>query len=698
VYGTTSLRGGSGFGTVFSVNTDGSAFRTLYSFTGGTDCGNPYGGLILSGSTLYGTTTGLSSAIADGGTVFKINVDGRGYATIYTFTDESVGYNPFGALVLSGNTLYGTTYDGGATHLGTVFSVNTSGGAFTTLAGLDTNPIQFEYPVSSMALLNGVLFGTATGTAPYGGDRIDEGSENGTVFSVNTNGSGFQQLYNFAAASDGAAPFSGLLVSGNTLYGTASGAGATGDGTLFKLNADGTGFTAFHEFGDAPNDGETPKSGLVSSGRVLYGTTFQGGITAGNLLGDGGVFACPIDGSGFANLHSFTNSPGDGAGPYGGLALSGNSLYGTTTVGGANGQGVVFALNTDGSGYAILHSFGPLPSPYGFQFMTNSDGAQPYGTLIASGGVLYGTASAGGIYGNGQGTIFALNTDGSGFTNLHTFSQLNSESFGEYIEDTNGDGAAPYAGLVLANGVLYGTTIAGGTNGSGTVFSLKTDGNGFTDLYSFSPDDPLVQTNSDGAGPYGALVVSGGVLYGTTEVGGPWRSGTIFRLNANGGGFATLHQFGEFPNDGANPYAGLVLSGSVLYGVTWGGDTIFSINTDGSGYTNLYTLSPPGEGFTDGADPYGGLVSAGGVLYGTASILGGSNGGTLFSFGPPQLSITLSGSNLILTWPTDAAAFNLQSAPAVNGAYITISGATNPYTSATTNTQQFFRLLNPNAP
>jgi uncharacterized repeat protein (TIGR03803 family) len=120
---------------------------------------------------------------------------------------------------------------------------------------------------------------------------------------------------------------------------------------------------------------------------------------------------------------------------------------------------------------------------------------------------------------------------------------------------TNADGATPEAGLVLVGSTLFGTTSAGGSGGSGTVFSLGTNGNNFTVLKSFSALTD--STNSDGADPEAALIVSNGVLYGTCQYGGPGGYGTIFRVNTNGTGFTNIYSF-TGNSDGANPLARLI--------------------------------------------------------------------------------------------------------------------------------------------
>src|SRR5882762_2551760 len=234
----------------------------------------------------------------------------------------------------------------------------------------------------------------------------------------------FTNLYSFTGGNDGGAPYAGLILSVNTLYGTTAFGGSSSNGTVFAVNTDGSGFTNLYGF-TGGNDGGAPYAGLIISGNTLYGTASGGGSS-----GNGTVFAVNTDGSGFANLHGFTGG-NDGSAPYAGLILSGNTLYGTTAFGGSSGNGTVFAVNTDGSGFTNLYGF-----------IGGNDGGIPTASLILSGNILYGTASAGGSSGNG--TVFAVNTDGSGFANLYRFTGGN-------------DGGDPYAGLILSSNTLYGT-------------------------------------------------------------------------------------------------------------------------------------------------------------------------------------------------------------------------------------------------
>src|SRR5206468_2767692 len=125
---------------------------------------------------------------------------------------------------------------------------------------------------------------------------------------------------------------------------------------------------------------------------------------------------------------------------------------------------------------------------------------------------------------------------------------------------TNSDGASPYGGLVLSGHTLYGTTSGGGSSTVGTVFSMNTDGTGFRTLHNFSGEE--------GANPFAGLILSGDTLYGTTTFGGVSGNGVVFAMKIDGTGFAKLHEFSEGNIDGSNPFAALILSGNTLYGTT----------------------------------------------------------------------------------------------------------------------------------
>lgn len=264
-------------------------------------------------------------------------------------------------------------------------------------------------------------------------------------------------------------------------------------------------FTNLHSFSATPFpytniDGVSPEAAFISSGNTLFGTAADGGSLAGTLI------AVNVDGTGFTNLHNFAPAAGfpmtngDGATPVASLCLLGDTLYGVTSLGTTNGNGNIFKIGTNGSGFAVLHTFTITSGPN----LTNRDGARPRGGLVASGQTLYGTAGSGG--GSGLGTVFKMDTDGSNFGTLHTF--------------TNRDGAMPLGDLLLSGDLLFGTTVSGGHFFQGSVFAMRTNGVAFTNLYSFPAAPGSPGTNSDGTSPHAGLILSGNTLYGTAFRGG----------------------------------------------------------------------------------------------------------------------------------------------------------------------------------
>jgi uncharacterized repeat protein (TIGR03803 family) len=330
------------------------------------------------------------------------------------------------SLIVSGDTLYGTTVDEGPFGYGTVFAMKTDGTGFWTIHAFRGSDGYNSWQ-GGLTLSGEVLYGTAVGGGAFGA---------GTVFAVNTDGTDFRNLYDLNGPQDGGTLYSALVLDGNTLYGTSTGYLGFPGGAVFRINTDGTGFTNLCVF-----DGVGPWCGVIQSGTTLYGTTRNGGdFTCGT------VFAIQTDGTGFTNLYSFTCGA-DGVGPVASLILSSNVLYGTTEGSGGepNGglSGSIFKLNTDGTGFQALHTF--------------DTGISCLGSLITSGGILYGTSWKGAF---GRGAVFAINTDGTGFTNLYSFTNGNSPQY-------------PSVGLLLLGNVLYGTTDDGGANGNGTVFALS---------------------------------------------------------------------------------------------------------------------------------------------------------------------------------------------------------------------------------
>jgi uncharacterized repeat protein (TIGR03803 family) len=373
---------------------------------------------------------------------------------------------------------------------------------------------------------------------------------------------------------DGANPGAGLALSGGVWCGTTLNGGAQGAGTAFYMSADGTNFNVIRSFANAP-DANNPQGEFSVSGNRFFGTSFGGGNNSA-----GTVFVGQTNGSvsllrSFAAVHADTATNSGGASPSALLALSGGVLYGTTTAGGAAANGAIFSLTTNGATFSVLYNFSVLDSQTG----TNTDGAVPWGGLILSGDKLYGTASAGGAGGNG--VVFFIRTNGANFTTLYNFSPMDT------LAATNTDGAIPFGGLVLSNGTLYGATFAGGFGRRGTIFSLQTNGLGFTVLHHFTATGSITATNTDGASPCAGLILSSNVLYGTAAAGGAGAAGAVYSLNLNSAQFSTLHSFAAVASsgtntDGAFPVAPVLRLGDSLYGTTFSGGpgavgTVFSI-------------------------------------------------------------------------------------------------------------------------
>jgi uncharacterized repeat protein (TIGR03803 family) len=387
----------------------------------------------------------------------------------------------------------------------------------------------------------------------------------------------FTTLVQFDLNTDGAGPQYGALVQGRdgNLYGTTSG-GTTNStaGTVFKMTPDGT-LTTIYNFCSQPNcaDGHTPVAGLVlGTDGFFYGTTSSGGdLNCGYPYGCGTVFKITPEGK-LTTLYTFTASGGAGAGPLGGLVQGSNgSFYGTT--GSEGGDGTVFKITPSGT-LTTVHYFSP------------PDGLWPIaGPALGIDGKFYGTTPGGGTSANcndGCGTVYKMTPAGK-VTTLHSFDST--------------DGTQPVGGVVqAADENVYGTTVLGGTSpvcallypgGCGTVFELTPAGK-LTTLYNFCS----LSNCLDGVSPYGTLLqATDGNLYGTALAGGVLGYGTLFQITTNAA-FNVLHNFDRI--NGGSPFAGLMqATNGILYGTTYYGGTPSSCNYGcGSIYSLDLGLSP----------------------------------------------------------------------------------------------------------
>jgi len=590
LYGTTSAGGSNGFGTVFRMGADGSNFSILRNFTNG-DGAYPEGRLLqASDGMLYGTASG--GGYNDYGVVFHMGTDGSGFQPLLLF-DGANGANPEAGLIeASDGTLYGTTYSGGTSNAGTIFSLSKDGSTFSTIfSGFTNDP---SAPSAGQTNGYGPLGRLIEGTngALYG--TTSAGGTNGTIFEINKDGTGYSVLRGSSLGNDGRFPVCELiLASDGMLYGTTSDGGTNGGGTVFRIGQDGSNYVQVASLSVA----QLPAACLLeASNGILYGTSQLGGDS-----GAGTIFSLQKDGSGFGVVFNFEASGGDGQSLYGRLAAaSDGALYGTTRLGGAHGAGSVFSIARSGRGYRVVTSLNA----------SNSGPTAPLSSLVEGpNGALYGDTQFGGIGNNG--TIFSVNKNGSGFGVLY---------------DASSSAREPRAGLLLgSDGALYGAMAVN------SIFHLNTDGSGYTNLHLFSSATP-----GPGDNPMQALIEgSDHALYGTAFSGGASNNGSIFRCNKDGTGFTNLYSF-RLPPDGANPMSPLLqASDGALYGLTYAGGsnnnagTVFRINTNGTGYQILYCF----EGTNgDGRLPSGALVEGtNGAIYGTTERGGASDEGTLFT-------------------------------------------------------------------
>ena len=715
LYGTTYKGGSHSDGTVWElVAGSGGTWteKVLYNFGANTTDGiNPASGLVHDAvGNLYGTTYGGG---ANGyGTVYELVSGSGGTWTekiVHSFSLNLIdGAYPVGGVVFdpSGN-LFGTTKYGGAfgngNGLGAVFELSpTPEGTWTeqilhSFTGGLTNG-DGDYPTAGLTFdAAGNLYGTTSG----GGVPAE-----GIVFKMSRSGGAWteQVLYAFSATgSDGHAPQPGVIFdSAGNLYGTTTAGGSNSFGlygTVFEIANVVTASPSFSPPGGGYSSAQTVTISDVTANSTIY-YTINGGISPTQYKTPvkvsssetitayaisislpqsqaavanyqiGSVAATPwfsppagtytvaqavsiSDAAPNATIYYTTDgtSPTTSSTKYTGpiavastetvQAIAVASGYSTSAVGSSKYTIVTVTPPTE----KLLYSFGA----------TSSDGGVPLAGLVEdSKGNLYGTTK----YGGPNEIDYSSNTTTAG-----TAFELSPASGGGWTEKviydfgaTTSDGALPIANMILdSKGNLYGTTLAGGSYGLGTVFELSPGSGGvWTEkvLYSFGAN------LSDGKSPEAGLIFdSKGNLYGTTNIGGASDAtygggyGTVFELSPGTGGTWTetiIYNFSYLSQtDGYFPAAGLVFdSAGNLYGTTsdggtaqdlQGGGTVFELSPTGGGGWAEKVLYNFGGGGPQGYVIEGGVVlDAAGNLYGTAQAGGNGFGldGTLYELSP----------------------------------------------------------------
>ena len=441
LFGTTNGGGDFGYGTLYSIDEDGTNFRVLYHFSGGVS-GNIS---ISSNGRIFGNFGTYFVSGFNSYKMYKIDTSGQNFEPIFSLDQRVSGDFNQDILLLNDENIYSVTAEYGI-HDGGVFNHCDTSGVGNGLYHFGLSPTGFRPTGGIIKASDGKLYGATA----FGGTN-----GNGVVYSVNADGTNYAVLHQFTE-SEGYEPSGKLLeASDGRLYGACR-FGSSHIGILYRINKNGTGFEVIFEFSGA-TDGYTPVGSLVEDAAgVLYGTCFYSSAVAGS------VFKINKNGTGYSTLRLFSGSGGDLGYPYNGLTLLKGYLYGACGYGGSEGNGGLFRIRTNGSGYQVLHDF----------IAADGAGSLPVGTpYIANNGKIYGTLDFGGPAGDGS--IYSIDSVGTNFTVLHLFTGFT-------------DGAAPWGGMIQASdGLMYGSTQIGGSGGGGTIFRINLDGSGFTVIKNF---------------------------------------------------------------------------------------------------------------------------------------------------------------------------------------------------------------------
>lgn len=521
----------------------------------------PSGGPLLAASDGYLWGTSERGGTYGFGTIYKVRPDGSDYHIVLSFMGTSGLYRgtaPKGGLVDDhlGN-LWGTTNAGGYFNGGTIFKINLASGTVRTLIDF------FYYSDSRGNFPSGEL--TLQGTDYLWGKSGGGNNDNGTIFKVNVHTGALTTVYQFPANNasvGGRSPDSNLVPDGaGFLWSTTSAGGATGYGTIFKIDTATGVYTPIHSFS---RESLSETGSLVSDGQgYFWGTDRNGGP-----VGSGSIFKVNASTGELTTVFQFDviNASGKGTNPEAGLVPDGAGFFwGTTTHRGAQNYGTLFKIKIATGELTTVLSF----SGYG---VTNR-GSAPAAPLVSDGaGGFFGTTSGGGGF-NGNGTLFRVNASSGLLTTLVDFSDAGARQ-----------GHDPFGGLVSdGHGGFLGTTHYGGKFDNGILFRCDPATGACTTLAEFSGSVPPAK----GRWVNGSLVDDGhGHFWGTTNSGGAFNRGTVFRFEPATGIFTTMLEFngsGDGSN-GQNPVAGLVndgnghLRGRCLSGGEGGGGTIFTFD------------------------------------------------------------------------------------------------------------------------
>ncbi|MBK9760687.1 MAG: hypothetical protein IPO90_12110 [Flavobacteriales bacterium] len=656
-YGVTEFGGTAGVGVLYSYNPSTGAYTVLVNFSTSTSApaigARPYRGLMQAANgKLYGTCSqggvnnvgtlfeyviggaltkrvdfdALSTAASKGstprcrlmqasngliygvtqlggvnnrGVLYQFNTSTNVFTKRFDFTafPSLTGGQPFGGLTApaSGTLLYGITQSGGANVGGVIYSFNTANNAYTAV--YDFTQATGRFPLGEMVLApNGSLYGTTTAG----------GTNNlGVIFSYDPVTDTYTNRFNLTSVS-GSSPFARMILGSNgLLYGTADQGGLSNAGTIFSFNTTTNALSVVYNLSDGGFS--DPWAGVIEDpAGTLVGVANDGGT--GN---EGALFKVLLSSGVDTELVPFGFS--NGSTPKGRLLKASNGLfYGLTSTGGTENTGILFSFDPVTSTFVRLVNF------------TNATfGTFPLGTLVESGGKLYGLCSGGGTA-NG-GTLFEYT--------ISTNTCVKKKDIA-----LQSAGTVPQNGLFKAgNGTLYGNTSVGSTNGQGALFSYVASTNAFTKLFDF--------TVASGSQPLGDLTqASNGLLYGTCSGNGQFGKGSLYSWNPGTSVFTTLYSFDGF--QGGVPAGEVLDAGNgKLYGTFRedgqgfsGGIFTWEIATSIYNEEYSFNIAPV---TTDGKLSESNLIKGtDGLLYGTATQGGSGDLGVLFRYNPTTPALT----------------------------------------------------------
>lgn len=678
MFGSTRT-GGTGKGTLFKLKSDGSGMGTTFNFPSSAN-NLPNGGLIkASDNKLYGVI-GAAGTPANG-VVFSMNTDGTNYTILHNFSNSDGSYPTGNLLEASNGYLYGATMYGGD-NVGVIFRLQKDGTNFSVLHKFNSG---YNASAGLIQGADGRLYG-----ATLQGGAIGYG----TLYSINLDGSGYNEFVSFDGAVIGSTPRGALFQGPDSfLYGVTGGGGTQGKGVLYKVHTNGASFTKLVEFDGIAKGSYGASTPLFGSDGKLYAMTQRGGANDHGI-----IFSVGTAGTDFVKLYDFDGA--NGKYPFGSLIEASNGhLYGVTSEGGSNDKGTAFRIMKSGSNFMKLLDFngtnganpqlGPLLEMQTDLFigMTYRGGASDAGIIftITSMGIftlfkdfpqpaslpeaivansdfsgIFGLATAGGTYGGGA--VFKVKNNGTDYANLaylqgdfpyplcltrsSTDNKLwgvgreGSISFNYFLFKVDEDGSNyqrvielddPSIGndtrslIDFSDDYIYGVSIYGGINNSGTVFRIKKDGSGLAKVAD-------VPGGAIGSRPFvPAIKHNNGSIYGVANEGGATNDGAVFKVSSDGiySKVADL----KASVTGAYPLRIIELNGGSLCIATF--TKLFTVDEDGKNLQTIFEYSSQSN--TSGQM----MQSAEGYIYVTLGAGGSSGKGSIFRILPDGSNYSL---------------------------------------------------------